>query len=400
VNDFQPPLEAFAELVVGFAANVQPDQVVAILSEPGKEDITRSLAEEAYRRGARFVDVWYFDALVKRARIALAPEASLDYVPPWWGERLLRLSELGAARIALEGPAEPGALDDLDPTRAGRDRMPTLREVGRVVDERTTNWTGVPAPTPGWARLVHPELEPEAAYRKLWEEIIHICRLDEPDPAQAWRDRMKELSKVGERLGALELDALHFEGPGTDLTVGLLPSSRWLAAEFTRRDGLRHLVNLPSEEVFTTPDPERVDGVVRATLPLEWVGSIIRGFEVEFEGGRAVRIDAERGADVLRAATAKDEGASRLGEVALVDRSGRIGPLETVFYDTLVDENAASHIAFGNAYSFTIDEADHARANTSQMHIDFMIGSNDVAVTGITRAGDRVPVLRNGDWQI
>jgi aminopeptidase len=400
VNDFHPPIGELAELVVGFAANVQPGQVVSVLSEPGKEEITRAIADAAYRRGARFVDVWSFDPLVKRSRIRYAPEDTLDYVPPWWGQRLLELGEMGAARIALEGPAAPGALDDLDPRRAGRDRMPRLAEVSPVVNARSTNWTGVPAPTPAWAELVHPELDPDAAYRKLWEEIIHVCRLDEPDAGAAWTQRMAELAGVGERLGALGLDAVHFEGPGTDLTIGLLPSSRWLAAEFTRRDGLRHLVNLPSEEVFTTPDPERVDGVVRATLPLEHVGSIIRGIEVRFEGGRAVSIDAEHGAGVLRTTTSLDDGASRLGEVALVDRAGRIGPLGTVFYDTLLDENAASHIALGSAYTFAIDEADWPRANKSQIHIDFMIGSNDVDVIGITGAGERVPLLRGGDWQI
>jgi aminopeptidase len=400
VDDFQPPIADLAELTVGFAANVQPDQVVSILTEPGKEELTRAIADAAYRRGARFVDPWYFDPLVKRARIARAREETLDYVPPWYGQRITQLGELGASRIALEGPAEPGALDDLDPARAGRDRLPTLREVGAIVNQRSTNWTAVPCPTRGWARLVHPELEEDAAYRKLWEEIAHICRLDEPDPAEAWRRRMAELVAIGRRLDERRFDALHFEGPGTDLTVGLFPSSTWLAAEFTRKDGLRHLVNMPSEELFTTPDPERVDGVVRATLPLEYVGSIVRGIVVRFEGGRAVEIDAEHGAAVLQTAAARDEGASRLGEVALVDRAGRIGPLGTVFYDTLLDENAASHIALGHAYTFATNDDDAARANLSQIHIDFMIGSNDVAVTGITKGGDRVPVLRGGDWQI
>ncbi len=400
MDDFRPPIEEFAELIVGYAANVQPGQVVAVLSEPGKEDMTRAVAAAAYKRGAKFVDVWYYDQLVKRERIKHAAEDTLDYVPPWWGDRLRALGEMGASRIAFNGTAAPGALDDLDPGRAGRDRMPTLREVGVIVNDRSTNWTGVAVPTPAWAEVVHPDLEPAAAYRKLWEQIIHVCRLDEPDPAAAWAARTAELNSAGERLRALDLDALHFEGPGTDLTVGLLPTHRWLSAEFTRRDGLRHLVNLPSEEVFTTPDPERVDGVVRATLPLEYVGSIIRGIEVRFEGGRAVSIEAERGGDVLRTAAARDAGASRLGEVALVDRAGRIGPLGTVFYDTLLDENAASHIALGSAYTFAIDESDWPRANASDIHIDFMIGSNDVAVTGITAGGDRIPVLRGGDWQM
>ncbi|MFN2470565.1 MAG: aminopeptidase [Gaiellaceae bacterium] len=397
---FRPPVEELAALVVGFAANVQPDQIVSVLSEPGKEELTRAIAEEAYRRDARFVDVWYFDHHVKRARIAHAREETLDYVPPWYGDRVLRLGEERAARIALVGPAAPGVLNDLDPARAGRDRLPTLREVGTIVNERTTNWTAVPAPTPEWAEVVYPDLDRDPAHERLWSEIAHVCRLDEPDPEAAWRVRMSELADVCGRLGERRFDALHFEGPGTDLTVGLLPSSAWCAAEFTRIDGLRHLVNLPSEEVFTTPDPERVEGTVRATLPLEHVGSIVDGIRVRFEGGRAVSIDADAGAEVLRTAAALDEGASRLGEVALVDRAGRIGPLGTVFYDTLLDENAASHIALGQAYTFTVAEEDVGHLNDSAIHIDFMIGSPEVTVTGLTRSGERVPVLRAGDWQI
>ncbi len=399
-TDFTPPLESFAELIVGFAANVQEGQIVSVLSEPGKEELTRAVAETAYRHGARYVDVWYFDLYVKRARIAFAADDSLDYVPPWYGERLLRLAEERAARVTLAGPAAPGVLDDLDPVRAGRDRLPTLAEVGRVVNDRTTNWTAAPAPTSAWARLVHPELDADAAYARLWEEIGYVCRLDATDPSDAWRRRMAELVEVGRRLTAHHFDALHFEGPGTDLTVGLLPSSSWQAAEFAREDGLRHLVNLPSEEVFTTPDPERVDGVVRATLPLEYVGSIINGLEVRFESGRAVSFEAESGADVLRTAVGRHEGATQLGEVALVDRAGRIGPLGTVFYDTLLDENAASHIALGHAYTFAVSAEDVERANKSEIHIDFMIGSNEVAVTGIDPSGERVPILRAGDWQI
>jgi aminopeptidase len=180
-----------------------------------------------------------------------------------------------------------------------------------------------------------------------------------------------------------------------------MPSSKWLGADFTTVNGLTHYPNLPTEEVFTTPDPDRVDGVVSATMPLELYGSFMDGIRIEFQGGRAVKIDAETGADALRAACSRDDGASRLGEIALVDKEGRIGPLGTVFYETLLDENAASHIALGNAYTFPVeDEADRARANVSAVHIDFMIGSNEVDVDGITRAGDRVPVLRGGSWQV
>jgi aminopeptidase len=392
-------LERFAELIVGFGANVQPGQIVALGTEPGKERLTRALAAAAYRAGAKFVDVSYFDLHVKRARVEFAAQDTLDFVPDWYGSRILALGDQRCARIGLSGPVAPGLLDDLDPKLVGRDQLPFLPETGQVVNDCTTNWTIAPCPTETWAELVFPDLEPSAAYDRLWEQLRHVCRLDEDDPVAAWQERMNNVIAAADRLTERRFDALHFEGPGTDLTVGLLPSSRWMAASFETVDGIEHHPNLPSEETFTTPDPARVDGVVRSTKPLALPGTIIRGLEVEFRDGRAVRIDAEAGAEALRALAERDEGAARLGEVALVDREGRIGPLETVFFDTLIDENAASHIALGRAYEMALDDdADKSRANLSAIHIDFMIGSPEVSVTGVTGDGERVPVLRDGAW--
>jgi aminopeptidase len=393
-------LERFADLIVRFAANVQRGQIVAIGTEPGKLELTRAVAAAAYRAGAKYVDVTQFDLHVKRARILHADESTLDYVPPWLGERILALGEHRAARIGLTGPSAPGLLSDLDPQRAGRDQLPFLREASEVVNARTTNWTAVPCPTQAWATLVYPALEPGAAFELLWEQVLHVCRLDEPDPVAAWKLRQDVLVGVSERLTACGFDALHFEGPGTDLRVGLLPTSRWLSARFQTIDGIDHMPNLPSEEVFTAPDPLRVDGEVRSTKPLVVGGTIVRGLSVRFENGRAVSFTSESGGELLAQYAQRDDGASRLGEVALVDAEGRIGPLDTVFYDTLIDENAASHVALGAAYEFTVAESDHDRLNRSQIHIDFMIGSPDVDVTGLTAAGDRVPVLRGGAWQI
>jgi aminopeptidase len=401
VNAPADKLQRWAELTVRFGANVQPGQVVGIGSEPGKEELHRALAEEAYKAGAKYVDVQTWDLRVKRARLLHSDDASLDYVPPWLAARLLALSEARAARIGLSGVADPDALAGVDPARAGRDQLPFIPELAGVIDARTTNWCAVPGPTPAWAQLVHPDLSPEDAYAKLWEEIEHVMRLDTPDPVAAWRERMDTLAGAAETLTERRFDALTFAGPGTDLTVGLLPSSRFIAARFHTAEGLEHMPNLPSEEVFSTPDPERVDGVVTSTKPLYLGGSIVRGLVVRFEGGRVAQIDADENADVLRSYVERDPGAARLGEVALVDREGRIGPLGTVFYDTLLDENAASHIALGSAYGFAVeDEADRERANSSAIHVDFMIGSDDVDVTGVTRDGDSVPVLRGGSWQI
>jgi aminopeptidase len=313
---------------------------------------------------------------------------------------MLALGDMHAARIALSGPTEPRLLDDVDPGLVGRDMLPRVRESGKLLNDGTTNWTVAPCPTPGWAGLVHPELGPAEALDNLWDQIAHICRLDEPDPVASWNARLDRLVEVSQKLTALALDRVRFDGPGTDLTIGLLPTSRWGGARFTTVDGVVHLPNIPTEEVFTTPDPERVDGTVRATKPLFTGGTAIRGLRVRFDGGRAVQIDADEGAGALRSLAARDDGAARLGEVALVDREGRIGSLDTVFYDTLLDENAASRIALGQGFAFAVDGDDAARVNESEVHVDFMIGGDEVAVTGVTRDGREVPLLRGGAWQI
>jgi aminopeptidase len=393
-------VDRLAELAVRFGSNVQRGQIVAIGTEPGKEELTRALAVQAYKAGAKFVDVTSYDLHVKRARILHADEDTLDYVPPWYGERLLALGDHRAARIGLTGPVAPGLLNDLDPARAGKDQMPFLKEAAKVVNERTTNWTAIPCPTPAWAELVFPDLEPAEAYERLWSEILHVMRLDEDDPVAVWTKRADTLVGAAERLTERRFDALHFTGPGTDLRVGLLPTSSWMAARFSTAEGIEHMPNLPTEEVFTTPDPQRVDGTVTSTKPLVVGGTIVRGLKVRFEGGRAVSIDADEGGEVLQRYSERDDGASRLGEVALVDGEGRIGPLGTVFYDTLLDENAASHIALGSAYAFTVGEEDLGNINESAVHIDFMIGGPDVDVAGVEGDGSEVPVLVGGAWQI
>jgi aminopeptidase len=401
MTDFDNYTTALAELAVRLGANVQPGQIVALGSEPGKEPLARAIAEAAYAAGAKFVDLTVFDVYLKRARALHADRDSLKYIPPWLGERILALGTHRAARIALSGPVAPHALDDIEPELIGLDMLPRLPESMQVVNDATTNWTIVPCPTAGWATLVHPRLEPPAALERLWSQIAHICRLDEPDPIGAWETRLAELVRVVDELDGRALDRLHFKGEGTDMTVGLLPSSRWRAAKFTTVDGIEHQPNIPTEEVFTTPDPERVDGVVTATKPLFTSGTTVTGLKIRFEGGRAVQVDADQGAEVIRGMVATDDGAARLGEVALVDREGRIGPLDTVFYDTLLDENAASHIALGGGYEMAVrDPEDIARVNKSAIHTDFMIGGNDVSVSGVLRSGETVPLLRDGRWQI
>jgi aminopeptidase len=391
-------LERLAELVVGFGANVQRDQIVSVTCEPGKEELTRAIAASAYRHGAKFVDVAWFDPWIKRARVEHAREETLEFVPDWYGSRVLALGDQRAARIGLSGPSAPGLLEDLDPVRSGKDRLPAVKESGQVVNDRTTNWSIIPAPSPAWASLVFPDLPPEEALAALEERILHVLRLDEEDPIAAWRARADTLETAARRLTERGFDALHYEAPGTDLTIGMLPGHRWDAARFETVDGIEHMPNLPTEEVFTSPDPERADGHVTSSKPLVLAdGTVVRNLRIRFEGGRAVQVDADTAQDTMRTITAHDEGAARLGEVALVDDEGRIGKLDTVFYDTLIDENAASHIALGQGFPFLLPEG--TSVNESQIHIDFMIGSPEMTVTGITREGERVPVLVRGKWQ-
>jgi aminopeptidase len=393
-------LERLAELAV-HGANVQPGQVLMIMGEIGNEDVARAIAAAGYRRGAKFVDVDYFDPHVKRARIENADPDTLDFVPKWYGTRMLEHAEDEGARVTLATLTTPNLLDDLDKRLVGRDMLPRVKELTKIVGDRSTNWCIVPAPHRAWASLVYPDLDEGAAYEKLWDELEHVLRLDDGDAAKAWDERMTVLRDAAARLTERAFDAIELRGPGTELSVGMLPTHRWWAADFTRADGLRHLPNLPTEEVFTTPDPLRTYGHVTSTKPLALRdGTIIRGLRVTFEDGLAVEIDADTNGDTLRSLLEIDEGALRLGELALVDRQGRIGPLGTVFYNTLLDENAASHIALGAGFKFLVDEDVKPRVNESAQHIDFMIGSNEVEVEGVTGDGERVPVLRGGDWQI
>ena len=393
-------IERLARLIVDFGANVQPGQLVDVAAGVGEQELVHAVAATAYRRGARFVDVGYFDPWLKRTRVEHVSDELLEYIPPWYGERVRQLGEAHACAISLTAPTAPAIFDGLDPKRLGRDVYPRVKEWNEVLDMRTVNWCAAPSPTHEWARLVYPEAEADAAYEKLWEQVIRVCRLDVDDPAAAWRERSAEIKAAATRMNERRFDALHFEGDGTDLTVGLLPTSRWVGGGDATVDGIDHLANVPTEEIFSAPDPSRVDGLVRATRPLVDYSAIIDGLQIRFEGGRAVQIDADTGAETIGALASRDENANRLGEVALVDREGRVGKTGTVFYNTLLDENATSHLALGDAYKICVAAEDRGRVNNSQLHVDFMIGGSDVAVTGVTREGERVPVLRDGAWAL
>ena len=392
-------VDALARLTAGAGIAATEGQIVVVSATLGQEEIARAIAGACYDRGAQYVEVNYADPQLRRTRLTRASEQALGTIPPWTRRKMLDVEEAGGATIALSGPVAPRLLDDVDPALIGRDRV-SIPEAMEVVSRQKLRWTVVPGPTPDWAAMVLGDDEPDALSR-LWDQIARICRLDSDDPVQAWRERGAELSRMAGRLQEARLDSLHFAGPGTDLTVGLLPGTRWDGGGTTSSEGVGYLPNIPTEEVFTSPDPERTHGMVASTRPLLVSGRTVSGLRIRFEGGRAAEIDADDGADLIRELVAQDENGARLGEVALVDSASRVGESGLVFHDTLLDENAASHVALGFGFSHLADDERSAeRVNVSGIHTDFMIGGPEVEVTATTRDGREVPVLQRQDWAL
>jgi aminopeptidase len=396
-------LASYARLVVQVGLNLQPGQLLGINALIEHAPLARAITREAYNAGAKYVDVLYTDQHVRRAHIELAGEDLLDYSPPWLVERLHKLGEIGGALCSITGNPEPELFSDLDGARVGKARMHALAEESLRLTDGLCNWAIVAYPNEGWARTVFGEPDVE----RLWSAVGQAVRLDEPDPVAAWRKHIAHLQQRAAALNERRFAELRYRGPGTDLTIGLHPDGNWQAALDTS-NGIEHVANMPTEEVYTTPDARRVEGTVRSTLPLQIQGNIVRGLEVRFVDGRAVEVRAETGEDVIRTHIATDEGATRLGEVALVDGHSAVRKTGLVFYDTLFDENASSHIAFGASIMQALPwaaeaspEERHERGvNQSSIHTDFMIGSDDLEVDGITDQGEAVPLLRNGDWQL
>jgi aminopeptidase len=394
-------LRAYARLAVHVGVNLQPGQTLGINALTEHQPLVRAAAQEAYASGAEYVDVLYSDQHVRRAHIQHAPDGTLGFSPPWLVKRLDELAASGGALLSLTGNPEPELYADLDGGRVGRARMREVAEASLRLSDGACNWSIVAFPNEGWANVVFGEPDVE----RLWDAVATAVRLDEADPVVAWREHIATLGRRAAALNERGFDALRYRGPGTDLTIGLHPDAEWRAALDESR-GIEHVANMPTEEVFTAPDARRVDGTVRATYPLQIQGTIVRGLEVRFEGGRAVDIRADEGEELMRTHAAVDDGAARLGEVALVDADSRVGKTGITFYDTLFDENAASHIALGMAIVKAVDgahelsaEERHARGvNHSSIHTDFMIGSRELTVSGVTKSGEEVPILRNGDW--
>ena len=397
-------LDEYARLAVEVGLNLVPGQDVLVVGDVEHAPLARAIVRSAYAAGARFVDVEYRDRHVQRARVDLAPEDSLGWSPQ---NRIQQVRDLGDRRgaiVSIVGASDPTLFEDADGARLARSAQRELRQAYLdAVTEGRVNWTIVANPNEGWARTVFGEPDVD----RLWDAIVRAVRLDEPNPAAAWREHMARLGERARILTERNFDAVRFRGPGTDLSVGLIEGGLWESAAAETAWGHPYVPNMPTEEVYTSPHRERVEGVVRSTKPLLLLDKLVRDIELRFDGGRAVEIRAAEGEELLREHMATDEGASRLGEVALVDASSRVGQTGITFFDTLFDENAASHIAYGAGLPTALPGGPELKwpervargVNQSGVHVDFMIGGPDVEVDGVQRGGGRaVPIMLGGDW--
>jgi aminopeptidase len=401
-DEIQKRLRAYARLLVHAGVNLADGQELLVHAQHEHAPLVRAIAEEAYAAGARYVDVAYADRWVHRAFVATAPDEMLGWTPPWMVERLRRAIDVGAAVIGISADSGAEVYEGVDGDRLARARFRDfdLTWMDGVMG-RELAWSLVAYPTEGWAReaLGEPDLA------RLWDAFAHALRLDAPDPAAAWRQRLDELEARAHELTERGFTALRYRGPGTDLEVGLIEGARWLAARERTVHGQVHAPNLPTEEVFTSPHRSRAEGSVRSTMPLALRGTLVEGLELRVAGGEIVEARARRGEDALRAELATDDGARRFGEVALVDASSRVGETGVTFNNTLFDENAAAHIAWGRAIPWALDHVppdQHVAAglNESATHTDFMVGAPEVEIDGVEAGGAVVALLRGGLWQL
>lgn len=401
-------LDRLAAVAIEVGLGLARGQELLITASLDAVPLVRRITEHAYRAGASLVTTFYSDDETTLARFRYAPDASFDTAATWLQDGIAQAFRNNAARMAIAG-ANPALLAKEDPEKVGRANRAfskASRPAMELITRHAINWTIVAAATPAWAAAVFPSEREDTAIAKLWDAIFAASRVDAPDPVAAWKAHDEGLRKRAALLNQRRYNALHFRGPGTDLRVGLADDNVWMGGGTTAGNGLQCIPNIPTEEVFTTPHCQRVEGTVKSTKPLSYQGTLIAGIQVRFEAGRVVESHATQGETVLRKMLETDEGASRLGEVALVPHSSPIAKSGLLFSNTLFDENAASHIALGQAYSTciaggnTMDATALAGkgANDSLIHVDWMIGSDEIDVDGIHATGGTEPLMRNGEW--
>ncbi len=410
-------LDRYADLLVRLGLNVQPGQGVHLTAEPEHAPFVHRVAAAAYRAGAAWVHVGWQDALLARARLQNVAPERLDFFPAYETARLRQMLDEGWARLALVGPQHPTALDDVDAEamrRSGQARSRATRFYGEAMSANRFAWCVAAAPTAAWAQQVFPGLPAQQAVEQLWALILRVCRVDRPDPIAAWQAHDAALRAAAAALEQAGVVTLRFVAPAsapgapaTDLTVGLTPRPKWVGSSSLTPAGLPFFPNIPTEEIFTTPDSRRAEGFVAATRPTTVYGRQVEGAWFRFAAGEVVDFGAAQGADALEQHF-KLDGARRLGEAALVDVRSPLHTAGVLFHEILFDENAACHIAFGEAYpegvqgglELSPDELAALGVNRSETHLDVMIGSPALDVTGVTADGREVAVMREGRFAL
>jgi aminopeptidase len=404
-----PPesLERYADAIVRASLGIEKGDTLVVQGEPEHRELLVALAGSAYRAGARFVDVVTADPLVMRARLLHGSDDALGALSPWSRRRYREAAGLRGALAHITGEGEVGYLDGVPPERLATDYSRLVKQlnfVRRAQLNMRSRWIIAGWPTDHWAGQVYPELEQAEAKRRLAADLLRFCRLADGDGrgTSGWRAHLRTLNRRSARLTKLDLARLELRGPGTELDIGFVEGTRWLGGSETLADGRKLASNMPTEEVFTSPDPRRTSGTFRCTFPLSFRGRLIHGLRGEFSRGRLVRLDADSDddRDFVAAFIDTDRMGRRLGEVALVDASSRIGQTGRIYYNTLLDENAAAHIAFGSGFGGTRSGTPARGVNRSTIHLDVMIGGPELEATGFSARGRSIPLIREGAWQI
>ena len=414
-GDFDARLREYGELAVRVGLNLRAGQrllVIGPLASGGVSleaaPLVRHIAAAGYRAGASFVEAIWGDDAIQLARFKHASRESFAEFSSWLPKALFEHAEAGHAIISVYAN-DPDQLKDEPPELVSAVQQSVSKQVRpfrELISRNQTNWCVVAAAGEGWASRIFPDLPREQQVPRLWDAIARLVRLDRPDPVGAWETHLESLARRRDFLNAKRYSSLKYSGPGTSVIIGLPEGHLWVAGRSESRGGITFAPNLPTEEVFTMPHKDRVDGVVRSTKPLSYGGTVVDDFSVRFEGGRAIKVSAGRGEAVLQQLVDTDAGAARLGEIALVPHSSPVSQSGLLFYNTLFDENAASHVALGSAYKFTLsggdtmgdDEFERAGGNRSGVHVDFMIGSGELDIDGVMANGLTEPVMRQGEW--
>lgn len=409
LENFDQLIEKYANLFVTTGVNVQEGHTISLSCSVDNAKLARAIAKAAYEKGADEVLIDWTDDVISRMTYEFQSEETLTNVPKYRIEKMNYLLEKGASRIGIIS-SDPDNLSGLDGDKIAATQKAVsqaLKPMREASQANKISWTLGAAASPKWAAKVFPDLKTEEEQvDALWDAIFKSVHLYDEDPIATWAEKDKTLEAKAEELNKENFTALHYTAPGTDLTIGLPKGHRWEGAGSDNVRGERFMANMPTEEVFTAPDANRIDGVVVSTKPLSYAGSIIEGMEFHFENGRVTKVTADKGEAVIQKLIEQDEGAASLGEVALVPHESPISQSGLIFFNTLYDENASNHVALGSAYAFNLeggtemseDELKEAGLNRSTTHVDFMIGSSEMDIDGIKEDGSRVPIFRNGTW--